>query len=62
MEEILLKYLKKRKHWDEIIIAGFQIDGAICSVDFHTDPSRQYRETENINIWEMLIFLNEKPE
>jgi hypothetical protein len=58
MEELLTKYLKSAENWDYIVINHYNIDGANCEVVYYTEESKYYRETMNINIWDMLIFLN----
>ena len=58
MEEILKKYIQKINNWKDIYIDYHNIDGANCEVIFYTDVSRQYKENININIWDMMIFLN----
>jgi hypothetical protein len=60
MEKLLEKYLINYSDWGDIYIGDYYIDGAICSVTFYTDPSRYYKETTNINVWDMLMFLNSK--
>jgi hypothetical protein len=58
MENLLERYLKKLHNWQNIYIGHYDVDGAICSVTFYTDESRYYKETTNINIWDMLVYLN----
>lgn len=58
MEKLLEKYLKSYSSWDNIFINHWNIDGAICTVNYYTDESRHYKEIINVNIWDMLIFLN----
>jgi hypothetical protein len=58
MENLLERYLKSYHNWGNIYIDNYNIDGATCSVTFYTDESRYYKETTNINIWDMLVFLN----
>lgn len=58
MENLLERYLKNYQNWENIYIGNYNVDGAICTVTFYTDESRHYRETININIWDMLLFLN----
>jgi len=58
MEELLKKYLQKKFDWEYIDIGRYDIEGAICTVNYYTDDSYHYKEQTNINIWEMLVFLN----
>ena len=60
MKKILKEFLKKKYNWEYIEIDNYDVDGAICSVKFYTDITRTESEKENINIWDMLVFLNEK--
>jgi UDP-glucose 4-epimerase len=56
--EILKKYIRKHHDWEYIDFDYFNIDGANCEVKFYTDESHCYIETININIWDMVMFLN----
>ena len=58
MEKLLERYLKSYHNWENIYIGNYNVDGAICTVIFYTDESRYYKQTTNINIWDMLVFLN----
>ena len=58
MEDILKKYIQKYHNWEYIYIDYYNVDGANCEVKFYTDESKYYSEKININIWDMLIFLN----
>lgn len=58
MKEILTKYLQSEDNWETIIVDYWNIDGANCEVIYYTDKSRYYKETKNINVWDMLMFLN----
>lgn len=58
MEKLLEQYLKSYHNWENIYIGNYSVDGAICTVTFYTDESRYYKETTNINIWDILVFLN----
>lgn len=60
MEKIFEQYLKNEYNLDYIKIINYDIDGANCSVNFYTDQSHHYKETNNINIWDMFIFLNKQ--
>jgi len=60
MEELLEKYLKGNGSNENVYIDYYHIDGAVCSVKYFTDKERNYREYDNINIWQMLLFLNSK--
>ena len=58
MEDLLKKYLQKENNWDYIYITYWNVDGASCEVTYYTDESKYYKEKSNINIWDMMIFLN----
>ena len=58
MEKLLERYLRSCRYWENIYIGNYNIDGAICTVTFYTDESRHYKETTNINIWDIVVFLN----
>ena len=60
MEKLLEDYLKSTKAWDYIKINYFDINGSNCETNFYTDASHYYKETENINIWGMVLFLHYK--
>lgn len=55
MEDLLLKYFTVKKDWEAIVINNYTIDGAVCHVRYTICNER---ESESINIWEMLVFLN----
>jgi hypothetical protein len=55
---LLKKYLQKENNWNYIYITYWEVDGANCEVTYYTDESRHYKEHSNINIWDMMIFLN----
>ena len=57
MEELLLNYLRKEMGWDNIKITRYNVDGAICTVK--CEIGGDY-EIININIWDMMVFLNSK--
>ena len=59
MEELLTKYLKSTENWDYIMVNYYNIDGANCEVVYYTDESHYYTEKKNINVWNILIFLNQ---
>ena len=58
MEELLKKYLESIYDYGIIKIRYYNIEGSNCSVSFWTDNDKMYKERMNINIWDMLIFLN----
>ena len=58
MEDLLKKYLQKENNWDYIYITYWNVDDANCEVTYYTDESKHYKEQSNINIWDMMIFLN----
>ena len=60
MKELLEKYLINYLNYGDIIIDNYLINGSMLSVTYYTDDSRHYKETTNINVWDMLIFLNTK--
>lgn len=62
MEKLLKKYIQKSCNWEEIYISYYNVDGSACLVNYYTDSSRHYEETVSINIWDMIIFLNDKSE
>jgi hypothetical protein len=59
MKKLLENYIKSIDSWDCILVDYYNIDGANCEVIYYTDESKYYKETRNINIWEMLIYLND---
>lgn len=60
MESLLKKFLLyKNDHLTKIYIDYYNIDGANCEVKFSPDDSGYYTEKININIWEIVEFLNE---
>lgn len=58
MEKLLEKYLRNYYKNEDITIRNYNVDGAICFVKFNTDESKYYTEQININIWEMVVYLN----
>ena len=58
MENLLKKYIQKQADWEDIYIGYYNVDGATCEVTYYTDYDRNYKETMNINIWDMMVFLN----
>tara|TARA_R110000782_G_scaffold269509_1_gene367758 strand:+ start:116 stop:301 length:186 start_codon:yes stop_codon:yes gene_type:complete len=58
MKKLLEKYLKEEYDVDYISINHWSVDGAVCEVVYFTDEAEFYREQKNINVWDMLIFLN----
>lgn len=59
MDKLLEKYLKRIGNYEYIHIDYWNVDGAICSVTFYTDLSTYFKTDMNINVWDMLVFLNE---
>ena len=55
MEELLRKYIVKNFNWENVEILGYNVDGATCCVRYKIDGCR---ETLNLNIWDMVVFLN----
>jgi hypothetical protein len=55
MEELLRKYLLKKLDWENITISNYDVDGANCCVKYIVDGCK---ETLNINIWDIVVFLN----
>jgi hypothetical protein len=55
MEELLRKYIVKYFNWENVEILGYDVDGAMCCVRYKIDGCR---ETLNLNIWDMVVFLN----
>lgn len=60
MEDLLKKYIISVLEWEYVDIQIYNIDGSTCSVNFYTDEYNTHKEYININIWEMLEFLNTK--
>ena len=63
MEEFLVTYLKLTvKYTNDIKLKYFNVDGAICYVEYYTDQI--FLEKQNINIWDViaLVFKNSKKE
>ena len=60
MEVLLEKYLRENSGNKNIYIDYYHVDGAVCSVKYFTDEERHYREYDNINVWDMLLYLNSK--
>jgi hypothetical protein len=60
MENLLETYLKNYYNVDYIYIFNYYITDATCKVNFCTDENRDYKERMSINIWDMLVFLNNK--
>lgn len=58
MKNTLTKYIQQTDNWENIIVDYWNIDGSNCEVSYYTDSSGHYKETKNINIWDMVIFLN----
>jgi len=58
MYDILKRYIQKYYNLEYIIIDGYIVDGANCEVKFYTDGGKYYHKQININIWDMLVFLN----
>ena len=59
MEELLKKYIKRAINWYDIYDLTYDIDGAGYTVKFYTDSARMFKESMTINIWDMMIFINE---
>jgi hypothetical protein len=57
MKDILLKYITNELCLDEhrIHIRSWSIEGSECTVSYYIDDSA---ETIDINVWDMLVFLN----
>ena len=60
MEDLLKNFIIQVYKYPHVDIDHYIIDGANCTVNFYTDDGRYYRETVNINVWEMIGFLNSK--
>lgn len=58
MEIILIAYLEAYLGF-HIYLEHFEVDGATCKTEFYTDEARHFKETHNINIWDMFVFLND---
>ena len=58
MEELLKKYIINKTGIETVSIYSHIIDGAICTVSYYSDGTKSYNNVMNINIWNMLIFLN----
>jgi hypothetical protein len=62
MEELLLDYLKscdEYSFYDDIKIEYLGIEGTVCIVNVDViDTDR--REKTYVNIWEVLVFVNQK--
>jgi UDP-glucose 4-epimerase len=58
MEKLLERYIKSIEKWKYVCISYFDVDGANCFVEYYTDEFKIYKETKNINVWDMLVFLN----
>lgn len=59
MEEFLLAYLKITVNYtNNIRLKHYNIDGAVCYVEYYTDEI--FLEKENINIWEVIAFVFKK--
>ena len=58
MEELLKKYITKYLNaWEDVEIISYNVEGATCCVTY-----RLYgcRDKLNINIWDMVVFLNQQ--
>lgn len=60
MNDILKEYIQKYYNLEYIYIEHYHVDGANCEVKFYTDEYRNYSEKINVNIWDIVIFLNNK--
>ena len=58
MESILERYLRSYYKIDTITVDYYIVDGATCEVRFYIDECADNRVGMNINVWEMLAFLN----
>jgi hypothetical protein len=58
MEKLLKQYLMHYHNYEHIFIDYYNIDGATCEVIYATDDDGSYKKKININVWDMLIFLN----
>lgn len=56
MKELLTKYIQSQDSWEDIYVDYWNVDGANCEVVYYTDKAKYYKETKNINIWDMLLF------
>jgi len=57
MEELLKKYITKYLNaWEDVEIISYNVEGVTCSVDYETYGCK---ENLNINIWDMVVFLNQ---
>jgi len=59
MKKLLTRYLKHTDDNRYIIIIRREINGAICFVEYYTDENKTLIESKNINVWDMLVFLND---
>lgn len=60
MEELIEDYLRSIYGEYAISIKNWNVDGANCYVEFYMDEYKYYKESLNINVWDMLVFLNKK--
>ncbi len=58
MEQLLERYLLNYTRWENLFVDYYRIDGAICTVYYRYDKSDPYKATLNINIWDMIEYLN----
>lgn len=56
MEELLEPYLKSTYNWEYVKVDYYNVDGANCEVVFYTDVEEYYKETRNVNIWDLTAF------
>ena len=57
MEKLLEKYLKKRFGHNYVKIHYFEPNGGNCSTEYYSEESHYYKETININVWDVIAFL-----
>lgn len=60
MKKLIEDYLMNYHGWSSIYIDYYNVDGATCDVKFRFRyfDSDFNHEKVNINVWDMLVFLN----
>lgn len=61
MKKIVEEYiLSKISYLNTIEIVNIHVDGSLCIVEYYANNNTYYKESERINMWDMLVFVNDK--
>jgi hypothetical protein len=60
METLLKQYLNNHFNWKTVNIRDYNINGAECFIIYAKDSGTWNTEEITINIWDVLLFVNNK--